>query len=90
MTEIGNAQAHTILVEKPEGKRPLARHRCRCECESDIKMNFKDVGCNCMDWIYLAEVRDRRLAVVNMVMNLLVQSNVFSSWAAVSWYGYVS
>jgi hypothetical protein len=62
---------YTVLVEKPEGKRPLGRPRCRWE--DDIKMDLQDVGCGGMDWIELAQDRDKWQALVNVVMNLRVQ-----------------
>jgi len=45
------------LVGKPEGKRPLGRPRCRWE--DNIKMGIQEVGCGDMDWIELAQDRDR-------------------------------
>jgi hypothetical protein len=57
-----------VLIGKPEGKRP--RHRW----EDNIKMDLQEVGCGVMDWIELAEDRDRWRALVNMVMNLKVPS----------------
>jgi len=56
------------LVGKPEGKRPLGRPRCRWE--DSIKMDLQKVGCGGMDWIELAEDRDRWQAFMNAVMNL--------------------
>ena len=44
---------YRVLVEKPEGKRPLGRHRSKCE--DKIKMDHKEVGCGGMDWIELAQ-----------------------------------
>jgi hypothetical protein len=47
------------LVGKPEGKRPLERPRFRWE--DNIKTDLQEVGCGGMDWIELAEDRDRDL-----------------------------
>jgi len=60
---------YRVLVGKPEGKRPLGRHRCRWE--DNTKMDLQEVGCGGMDWIELAQDRDRWWALVNVVMNLL-------------------
>ena len=59
-----------VLVGKPEGKRPLGRPRRRWE--DNIKMDLQEVGCGGMDWIELAQDRDRWRALVNAVMNLRV------------------
>ena len=48
--------AYRVLVEKPEGKRPLGRPRCRWE--DNIKMNLKEACCDPGDWIALAKNRD--------------------------------
>jgi hypothetical protein len=61
---------YRVLVGKPEGKRPLGRPRCRWE--DNIKMDLKKVGCGGMDWIELAQDRDRWRAFVNAVMNFRV------------------
>ena len=61
---------YRVLVGKPEGKRPLGRPRRRWE--DNIKMDLQEVGCEGMDWIELAEDRDRWRARVNAVMNLQV------------------
>ena len=55
---------------KPEGKRPLGRHRRRWE--DNIKIDLQAVGCRGMDWIDLAQNRDRWWAHVNVIMNLRV------------------
>jgi hypothetical protein len=60
-------------VGKPEGKRPLGRPRCRWV--DNIKMNVREIGCGGMDWIDLADVRDRWRALVNTVIN--IRSSVF-------------
>jgi hypothetical protein len=59
-----------VLVGKPEGKRPLGRPRCRWE--DNIKMDLQEVGCRGMDWVHLAQDKDRWLALVNVIMNLRV------------------
>jgi hypothetical protein len=60
--------AYRILVGKPEGKRPLGRPRRRWV--DNIKMDFREVGWDGMDWIDLAQDMDRWRALVNTVMNL--------------------
>jgi len=61
---------YRIIVGKSEGKRPLGRPRRRWE--DNIKMDFQEVGCGGMDWIELAQDRDRWREFVNAVMNLRV------------------
>ena len=61
---------YRVLVGKPEGKRPLGSPRRRWE--DNIKMDFKEVGCGGMDWIELAQDRDRWRVLVKVVMNLQV------------------
>jgi hypothetical protein len=58
------------ILGKPEGMRPLGRSRCRWK--DNIKMDLQKVGCGGMDWIELAQDRDRWRALVNAVMNLRV------------------
>jgi len=65
---------YRVLVEKPEGKRPLGRPRCRWE--DNIKTDLQEVGFGVMDWIKLAQDRDRWRALVNVVMNLWVPENL--------------
>jgi hypothetical protein len=62
--------AYRILVGRPEGRRPLGIPRCRWE--DNIKMDLQEVGWEGMDWIDMAEDKDRWWAVVNAVMNLQV------------------
>jgi len=61
---------YRVLVGKSEGKRPLGRPRCGWE--DNNKMYLQEVECGGMDWIDLAQERDRWRAVLNAVMNLQV------------------
>jgi len=61
---------YRILVGKPEGKRPPGRPRCRWV--DNIRMDLQEEGCRYMDWIGLAQDRDRWRTLVSAVMNLLV------------------
>ena len=61
---------YRIWVGKPDGKRALVRPKRRWE--DNIKIDFKDVGGGGMDWIDLAQDRDRWWVLVNVVMNLRV------------------
>jgi hypothetical protein len=66
MGEIRNA--HSILVGTPEGKRPLGRPRHGWEY--NIRIDLRETGWECVEWIHLARDRDQRRAVVNRVMSL--------------------
>jgi hypothetical protein len=55
----------SVLVGKPEGKRPLGRRRRRWE--DNIKMDLQEVGGVCGDWMELAQDRDRWRALVGTV-----------------------
>jgi hypothetical protein len=62
---------YRVLVGKPEGKIPLGRPKHRWE--HYIMMDLQEIGCWVMDWIELAQDRDRWPALLNAVMNLRVQ-----------------
>jgi hypothetical protein len=68
MGEMRNA--YRILVGKPKSKRPLGKPWRRWE--DDIKINLRQIALKSVDWIHLAHDRDRRLVLVNTVMNLRV------------------
>ena len=61
---------YRVSMGKPEGRKLLGRPRCRWE--DNIKMDLQEVGCWGMDWIHLAQDRDRWRARVNVVMNFRV------------------
>jgi hypothetical protein len=61
---------YRVLMGKPEGKRPLGRPRYRWE--DGIRMDLREIGWRSVEWIQLAQDRDRWRAVVNTVMNLPV------------------
>jgi hypothetical protein len=61
---------YRVLMGKPEGKRPLGRTRHRWE--DGIRMDLREIGWGSVDWIQLAQDRDRWRALVNTVMNLRV------------------
>jgi hypothetical protein len=62
--------AYNILVGRPEGRRPLGRPRRRWE--DNIKIDLREIGFGDVDWINLAQDRDRWRALVNTVTNLRV------------------
>jgi hypothetical protein len=61
---------YRVLVGKPEGRRPLGRPRRRWE--DNIRMDLWEVGCGCVDWMEVAQDRDRWCALVSAVLNLRV------------------
>jgi hypothetical protein len=60
--------ANSILVGKPEGKRPLGRPRCTWV--DNIKMDLREIGWDGMNWIDLAQDRDQWRALVYTVINI--------------------
>ena len=61
---------YRVLVGKPEGRRLLGRPRRRCV--DNIRTDLQEVGCVYIDWIGLAQDRDRWRTLVSAVMNLRV------------------
>ena len=59
-----------VLVGKREGKTPRGRPKRRWD--DNIKLDLQEVGCGGIDWIELAQDRDRWRALVNAVMNLRI------------------
>jgi len=62
--------AYRVLLGKPEGRRPLGRPRRRWV--DNIRLDLQEMRCGYMDWIGLAQDRDRWQTVVSTVMNLWV------------------
>jgi hypothetical protein len=65
-------KVYKVLVGKLEGKRPLGRPRRRWK--NGIRMDLREIRLGGVDWIRLAQDRDRWRAVVSAVMNLRVFS----------------
>jgi hypothetical protein len=62
--------AYRLLVGKPEGKRPLGRPKRRLV--DNIKIDLLEIGWGGVDWIGLAQDRDKWRALANAVMNLRI------------------
>ena len=62
--------AYRVVMGKPEGKRPLGRPKRRWV--DNIRMDLQEVGCWYVDWIGLAQDRDRWRTLVSAVMKLRV------------------
>jgi hypothetical protein len=63
-------KVYKVLMGKPKGKRPPGRPRRRWE--DGIRMDLREIGLGGVDWIRLAQDRDRWRAIVSAVMNLRV------------------
>jgi hypothetical protein len=61
---------YKVLVGKPKGNRPLGRPRCGWE--DGIRMDIREIGLGGVDWIRLAQDRDRWQAVMSAAMNVQV------------------
>jgi hypothetical protein len=59
---------YRVLVGKPEGKRPLGRLSCRWE--DNIRMDIQEVRCGFVDWIGLAQDRNRWRSLLSALRNL--------------------
>jgi hypothetical protein len=62
--------SYKMFVENPERNRPLGRRRRRWE--DNIRMDLRETGCEVVEWIHLAEDRDRWWAVMKTVMKIRV------------------
>jgi hypothetical protein len=72
--------AYRLSVGKPEGRRPLGRPRRRWV--DNIKMDLLEIGWGGVDWIGLAQDRDKWRALVNAVMNL---RGSIKCWETIKW-----
>jgi len=63
-------RVYRVLVGKPGGRRSLGKPRSKWV--DNIRIDLKEVGCGYMDWIGLAQDRDRWRTLVSAVMNLRV------------------
>ena len=71
MARMGEGRGvHRVVMGKPEGKRPLRRPRRRWE--DNIKVDLREVGGGCGDWMELVQDRDSCRALVSTVRNLRV------------------
>jgi hypothetical protein len=70
VARMGEERGVYRVLGKPEGKGPLGRPRRRWV--DNIGTDLREVGCGCVDWIGLAQDRDRWRALVSAVMNLRV------------------
>jgi hypothetical protein len=70
VARIGEINEYNILVEKPEGKRPLGRYRCRWM--DDIRLDVREIVWDGVDWTHLAQDRDQWRVLVNTVMKLSI------------------
>ena len=71
VTRMGEERVvYRVLVGKPEGKKPLGRSKRRCL--DNIRMDLQEVGCGYMDWIGLAQDRDRWRTLVSSVTNIRI------------------
>ena len=66
-------RVYRVLVGKPGGRRSLGKPRSKWV--DNIRIDLKEVGCGYMDWIGLAQDRDRWRTLVSVVMNLRVPWN---------------
>jgi hypothetical protein len=68
MGEMRNA--HNIVVRKPEGKRPVGRHRHRWE--DHTRRDLREIEWEHVDWMHLVQDRDYRWVPMKTVINLQV------------------
>jgi hypothetical protein len=61
---------YRVLVGKSEGRKPLGRPKHRWEV--NITMDLREVRCGCVDWMELAQDRDRWRALASAAMNIRV------------------
>jgi hypothetical protein len=67
---VGIINATKFYVGRPEGKRPLGKYRHRWKDKN--QMDLKEIGCQSVDWIHLAQDAVSWQGLVNKVINLCV------------------
>jgi hypothetical protein len=72
-----NRNTYRVLVEKPEGRKPLGRPKCRQE---DIKLDLKGIKLEGLDWIYVAQGGEGRRTLLKTLVTFWFKQNAAIFW----------